>query len=322
MDFWEEYLPGTPPARLEWMENNPAGSAIWLFAVEEETGKLAGTISLFPKDLFLDGKRIKAAILGDFMLHKKFRVFGPALSLLKAAIAFKEEGNFDFLYTIPNLKSKKIVEKAGLRPAGKCYSLMSPQRCDFLLEKYVGSFMAKILENPLLLILQLFSHATYVRCSGVFEEIDWHDEAFNEFCQRMRKKRIGLMTGDCNLLYLDWRYRQNPELHFQVFSYRKRAGGDILGFIVLSLNKHRLEAYDIVAFDNKIVLAMIKKINAICKKEKCRGVYSWIYENNTLLPVMKRCCFFDTKDKAEIFIYPEKIKEIERWSFTAADRNI
>ena len=86
LSFWEEYLPGTSPKRLEWMNENPAGPVIWIFAVEEKTGKLAGTISLFPKQLFVNGKMVKAAILGDFMLHKKFRVFGPVLDLLKETI--------------------------------------------------------------------------------------------------------------------------------------------------------------------------------------------------------------------------------------------
>ena len=217
LNFWKEYLPGTPLARLDWMENNPAGHAIWLFAIEEKTGRLAGTISLFPKDLFLNGKKIKAAILGDFMLHEKFRVFGPALSLLKAAKAFKEKGEFDFLYTIPNLKSKKLVERVGFISAGKCYSLMHPQKLDFLIKKYVGYFFAKILEKPLLLTLRLFSRATYAGFPGVLEGIDWHDDkAFNEFFRQVSKRHIGLMTGDYSLAYLNWRYRQNPEFDFQV----------------------------------------------------------------------------------------------------------
>ena len=323
LNFWKEYLPGTPLARLDWMENNPAGHAIWLFAIEEKTGRLAGTISLFPKDLFLNGKKIKAAILGDFMLHEKFRVFGPALSLLKAAKAFKEKGEFDFLYTIPNLKSKKLVERVGFISAGKCYSLMHPQKLDFLIKKYVGYFFAKILEKPLLLTLRLFSRATYAGFPGVLEGIDWHDDkAFNEFFRQVSKRHIGLMTGDYSLAYLDWRYRQNPEFDSQIFTFRERTGGDILGFFVFSLNEHSLELYDIVVLDNKMILAMIKKISAICKKAKCRKIYTLIYEDNPLLPVFKKCCFFDTKDQIEIYTYPEEIKEIEQWSFTSADRNI
>lgn len=322
MSFWEEYLPRTPPVRFDWMESNPAGSAIWLFAIEEKTGMLAGMISLFPKDLFLDGKKIKAAILGDFMLHEKFRVFGPALDLLKAAIAFQKQGEFDFLYTIPNQKSKKIVERAGFRPAGNLYSMMCPQRCDFFIDKYVGSLAAKILEKPLMLILRIFSQATYVVCPGVVEETDWRDDAFDEFFQQASKSHMGLMTGDYSLSYLDWRYRQNQEFDFQVFTFRERVGADILGFFALSSNKYRLELYAVVALNNEILLAMINKVYTICKEKKCRGIYSSIYENNPLLPIVKRCCFFDTKDQVEIYTYPEEIREIEQWAFTAADRNI
>ena len=323
LDFWKNYLPGTPAARLDWMENNPVGPAIWLFAIEEKTGKLVGTISLFPKELFLDGEKIKSAILGDFMVHHKFRVFGPAFALLKEAIAYQKQGAFDFIYTIPNSKSKKIIGKFGFRSAGELYSMMCPQQCHFVIEKYVGSLVAKILDKPLLLALTLYSRATYAGCPGIFEEIDWHnDEAFNEFCQQICKSHIGLMTGDYSLIYLDWRYRQNPEFDFQVFTFRKRAGENIQGLFIISLAKHRLELYDIQALDKKNIPAIIKKIIVICKKAKSRGIYCSIYENNPFLPVLKKCSFFDTKDRIEIYIYPEKIKGIEQWSFTSGDRNI
>ncbi|MDP1815255.1 MAG: GNAT family protein [Leadbetterella sp.] len=322
LNFWQEYLTGTAPERLDWMENNPAGSAIWLFAIEEKTGKLVGTISLFPKDLFLDGKRIKAAILGDFMLDKKFRVFGPALSLLKAAIVFKEEGKFDFLYTIPNLKSKKIVEKAGFKSVGKLYYLISPLQCDFVIKKYVGSVMAKIMGKSLLLVMKLFSRSTFANSSGVFEENNWHDEAFVQFCQQIKKNRVDMMTGDYSLSYLDWRYRQNPESYFHVITYRKHTGSDIQGFFVFSLTKSRLELHDIVAGSARIILTMLKKINYIAKNEKCRGIYILIYQNNPLLSVLRRCCFFDTKDQIEIYTYPEEIKEVGHWCCTSADKNI
>ncbi|MBC8440656.1 MAG: GNAT family N-acetyltransferase [Deltaproteobacteria bacterium] len=322
-DFWKEYLPGTPAERLDWMENNPAGPAIWLFAIEEKTGSLAGTISLFPKEFFLNSKKIKAAVLGDFMLHSKFRVFGPALALLKAAITYQKQEVFDFLYTIPNLKSKKLVEKAGFRLAGELYFMMHPQRCEFLLKKYIGFFLAAILDMPLSLLLKFFSSATYASRSAIFKEIDRHDDAaVNEFCKQIRKSGIGLMTGEYSSAYIDWRYRKNPEFDFQIFSLRKKAGEVIQGLFIISLRTDRLVIYDIVALDNKNILSMINKIMEICKKRKFRGIYCSIYENNPLLSVIKRSCFFDTKEQIELYTYPEKIKETELWAFTSADRNI
>jgi RimJ/RimL family protein N-acetyltransferase len=320
--FWEEYLPGTPPGRLDWLEHNPAGPTIWLFAVEEKTGELAGTISLFPKDLFFGGKKIKAAILGDYMLHSKYRVFGPALSLLKAARDCREQENFDFLYTIPNAQSKKIIEKVGFRSAGSLYTLMYPRHFDFLLKKYTGARMAKILEKPLLFTLKLFSQATYAGFKGRYETIDWQNEAFDEFCHRVLASHSQCMTGEYSLPYMDWRYRQNPEYNFQLITSRRHPDGGLQGFFVVSENNHRLELYDLVTFRGESDKAMIKKIVAIAEQINCRGIYCMVNQNNPLLAILKKCCFFDTKDHAELFTYPENVEALQYWCFTSADRNI
>lgn len=320
--FWEEYLPGTPAMRLDWLEHNPAGPTIWLFAVEEKTGELAGTISLFPKDLYFGGKKIKAAILGDYMLHRKYRVFGPALSLLKAARDCREQENFDFLYTIPNAQSKKIIEKVGFRSAGRLYTLMCPQHFDFLLEKCTGARTAKILEKPLLFALKLFSQATYALGKGVYEAIDWQNEAFDEFCHQVHASRTQCMTGEYSLSYMDWRYRQNPEFNFQLITSKRPQDGELQGFFVVSEHDHRLELYDLVSLREETDRAMIRKIVAIAGKINCRGIYSMIYQNNPLLGILKKCCFFDTKDHAELFTYPENVEAVQSWCFTSADRNI
>ena len=322
LEFWEKYLPGTPFARFEWLANNPAGPTIWLFAIEKKTGKLAGTISLFPKDLFYHQKKIKTAILGDFMLHEKFRVFGPALDLIKAAVAFKERGEFDFLYTIPNPQSRKIAQRVGFNSAGKIYSMMHPLQCDLIMEKYLGHLPAKILRIPASLALNLCSRTTYVTHNRTFMyETDWNELDIDNFCSNIRiKNRV--MTGDCGRAYLRWRYGENPESEFRILCCRQHEGGPIKGLSVFSVHESRMELFDIMAVADKFILMMLKKIESIAKNTKCRGIYFSVHENNPLLPLIRSCCFFDTKDMAEIYVYPEQTSSFDHWAFTSADRNI
>lgn len=322
LKFWEKYLPGTPANRLDWMGKNPAGAAIWLFAIEQKTGKLAGMISLLPKKLFLDNKMIKAGILGDFMLHPEYRVFGPALDLLKAAIALQEQGKFDFLYTIPNLKSKKIAGRAGFKSVGQLYTLMKPQETVFWLGKYMPPVAAKVLQWPTMLALKMLSRENYVYCRGEFIELDWSDSSFDLFVEQWKKDQSGMLTGDHQLSYLKWRYLENPEFNFRIITFKKHVTGDLLGFFVVSIHNNRLEIYDLVAVESRYVYMMIKKITAISKSENCRGVYGMIFDKNPLMAFARKCCFFDTKDRAEIFISPESPEGISQWHFTAADRNI
>ncbi len=322
LEFWKKYLPGTPANRLDWMGKNPAGAAIWLFAIEQKTGKLAGMISLLPKNLFLDNKTIRAGILGDFMLHPEYRVFGPALDLLKAAIALQEQGKFDFLYTIPNLKSKKIAERAGFKSLGKLYNLMKPQETVFWLGKYLPPVAAKVLQWPTMLALKILSRETYACYHGDFAELDWSDSSFDLFAEQWKKNQLGTLTGDHRLSYLKWRYLENPEFNFRIITFRNHETGDLLGFFVVSIHNNRLDIYDLIAVESRYIYTMIRKITDIAKSENCRGVYGMIFVKSPLIPFVRKCCFFDTKDDAEIFTSPESPDGINQWHFTSADRNI
>ena len=65
-----------------------------------------------------------------------------------------------------------------------------------------------------------------------------------------------------------------------------------------------------------------KQLGWIAEKAQRRGIYFSIYENNPLLPAIKRCGFFDAKDQVEVYGFPESIEGLKHWSFTSADRNI
>ena len=322
LHFWEKYLPGTPPARLEWMKNNPAGSANWLFAIDEKTGTLAGSISLLPKDLFYNGKKIKAAILGDFMLHKKYRVFGPALNLLKENITKQQAGEYDFLYTVPNEQATKIAQRVGFIPAGELFSMLRPHQCNEFLKKRLGALPAAILGKPLSCFLDCCSRSTYTRGSMYFSEVDWNSSDIDIFFEELRHTKRSIMIGDYSLSYLDWRYRNNPECKFQIITCRKDISEPVEGLFVFSLIHGQVELYDIMSTDDRLIPFILKQISIICKRENCRGIYNLIFEKHPALSLLKKCCFFNVKGHIELLTYPGNIPEIQNWAFTSADRNI
>ena len=141
--FWREYLPGTPPERFDWMRTNPAGPAIWFFAIEEKTSTLAGTISLMPKDMLVDGSPVRACIMGDYMIGGRYRVFGPALDLQKAVTKDFSNLGFRFIYTVPNQASIKIIERMGFVEMMRLRTLIKPVKALPYLKKYVNPTLAR-----------------------------------------------------------------------------------------------------------------------------------------------------------------------------------
>ena len=323
--FAEEYLAGTPRDRVDWMDRNPAGKPLWLFALHQKSGDLAGMISLMPKELYFREKKIRAGILGDFMLHKKYRVFGPALQLPRAALAAGRQHGMDFIYTIPNSQSKKIIEKAGMEAVGRLFSMVKPCQVSLMLAKYIGPAPSVPLGWLIRQILRIGSRESYVRSGAVFEEISWDDSdtlSFERFWEQLKVAQRDHMIGDRRLPFLQWRYLENTGLNSRIFAMRKEAGGELIGFFVISVGNKRMHVYDLIALYEHDLFVMIKEIAQICLQEKCQGVHGLIFEKNPLLSSVRQCGFFDTKDQTTIYSSPGKGEEIEKWWFTAADRNV
>jgi len=149
---------------------------------------------------------------------------------------------------------------------GKLYTLMKPQETVFWLGKYIPPVVAKVLQWPTMLALQILSRETYVYGRGDFIELDWGDSSFDLFAEQWKKNQPGILTGDHQLAYLKWRYLENPEFNFRIITFRKHENGDLLGFFVISIKQNRLDIYDLVAVESRYIYAMIKKTYGYCKK--------------------------------------------------------
>ncbi|MCK4708459.1 MAG: hypothetical protein KAU21_07565, partial [Gammaproteobacteria bacterium] len=143
IQFWEDYLTGTGAGRFDWMQNNPAGSSIWLLAFEMDSKELAGMISIMLHEVLIEGEKIRSGIVGDFMISNKYRVFGPALPLLKAAVGSKDSLDLDFLYTVPNPASMKLTARVGFSERIKM--------CHFVRPIKTESYIASRVKNKIIL---------------------------------------------------------------------------------------------------------------------------------------------------------------------------
>src|SRR5262249_22156648 len=66
---------------------NPFGAARTLIASTDDTGEMIGIASAFPREFWIDGRKQRAWILGDFCMTQRFRTLGPALALQRKCMA-------------------------------------------------------------------------------------------------------------------------------------------------------------------------------------------------------------------------------------------
>jgi hypothetical protein len=322
LQFWKEYLPGTPPSRFEWMHRgNPAGPSRWFFAFDSKTNELAGVISIMPTEIILQRQKIRAGILGDFMISKKYRVFGPNLLLPRAVRNNLAQLDLKFIYTIPNAESEKTAKREGFNIVGIVHNFVKPLSIRHYLNKYMHPLVTRLLSPLVDIGLRIFSRELYIPATGYFKEVAEIDNSFEHFWHEIQKKQTD-MIGDHQPAHLTWRYLQNPLYTFRVLTYRKNPAGNLLGFIVFTIHQNKLYIYDVIALDKRYTYKLLKKMIKIGRKVNCLSIHIQILETNPLLPVIKSFRFIDAHDDVNLLFYSEQTWDFGKFNFFAGNRNL
>jgi hypothetical protein len=326
LEFWRNYLPGTPPKRFEWMNHgNPAGPAVWFFALEETSKELAGTLSLTPKNIVTNGRTIRACILGDLMVDTRYRVYGPNLQLMRAVPAELARLGFKLAYTVPNAHSEQLLIRIGMKKVGAFKILVKPLNGGYYLAKYskMNSFLRSLLTPVINAGLRMASKETYITSKGIFEEITRGEELPDSLWNSVRDNFS--FTGERSPAYLEWKYFQNPFKDFHVIAFRHSAGRGPSGYIVYRIDQNILKIYDIIALNKTAFEMLLNKVIDIGRGKDCISVRVDIFEKNPLLTKFKYFGFFNatnTKWYCPIYSMGE-----EQWSdngsyLFGSDRNL
>ena len=320
--FWKEYLPGTPAERLDWMsKGNPAGPARWFLAFEEVSGELAGTLSVMPKKMSVNGKPLMSGIMGDLMVSKKYRVFGPGPLLPKTLVKSQADLGLDLIYTVPNEDSIKICEHSGFRNVAKVLNLVKPLSLRYYIEKYMPSMLCRLFPTFLELVLKSLSRETYFSVDGIIEEEHRVDSSFDALWEKVRHNNT-LLIGDRSPQFLEWKYFQNPQYCFRLLTYRHKSDGSLLGYVFFSSGENKLGIFDILVVKRRYLYGLLKKVVSIARLEGCHAIYIGITDMNPLIPLLKRCFFLNAGGDYNVMaIYNGKWSP-HGWGLMSGDRNI
>jgi len=323
VQFWDEYLPGTPSQRFEWLsQGNPAGNAIWFFAFEENSRELAGLMSITPKEIGVSGEKIRVGIAGDFMVSSKYRVLGPTFHLVKKAVNSCREFGLHALYTIPNQESRKIMMKSGFDSGEVLISFVKPLDIHYYLAKKVPSWFARVLSPILSIAIRRISLEIYTPLSGCYSGNDNFDESYDKFFQSKLKINTSVMSFRGSS-YLKWRYGNNPAHKFRVLSYQDEPETDLSGYIIYTkTSDNRYLIYDTLFTDETVFKRLLKKLIVIASQENGRAIHMTISSNNkSFIDVLHQFRFFDDGDRSELLVSGGDM-QLEKWAILLGDRNI
>lgn len=320
LEFWKEYLPGTPPGRFEWMQENPAGPAIWFFAFDINKKELVGTVSIISREMVFNGTLVNAGIVGDFIVSKNYRVFGPALMLQRTVLESMSIYGFDYLYTLPNKASLKVNLRAGFVDAVKLVEYVKPVRCAQYLQKYLGYKLSYFVGYLLDFIVKLFSKESWIFTTNHFDEIITVDGAFDAIWDEFQKLEAGLI-GDHSAKYIEWRYLKNPASSFRIIVLRGKSEGKLLGYIIFTMIDDKIEIYDILSLKNNYKDKLLRKVIHVARREKCKAIYIRLVENSLDIRNLQRFMFVNAKNDISVLVFGEEVSIFNQWAFSEGDRS-
>lgn len=319
--FWREYLPGTPEGRLEWMNRNPDGKPIWLLALDKENDELAGTVSIMPRKMFFNGKAYLAGIVGDFMVDKKHRVFGPAMSLQKTVLESYHKYDLDFIFTIPNNASINLTKMAGFRESIKIRYFIKPVAASYYLERYIHKNLAKIISPFINIALNIFSRDTYLKKHDWDVEVEKLDDSFDELWDEL-KTNLNRLQHNRSASVLVWHYLENPLFKCRIIKSVEKDGKTILGYLVFLKQEESIEIIDLLYSDNSVMNSLFKYLIDLANRENVHSITCRLSDKDNIKNIIKRFGFMRSKNYINIYVHGKENGFFESWSYCEAARNI
>ena len=320
ISLWKNNLPDTPPGRLEWMANNPEGSATWYLAMDQKSQIVVGSVSIMPKRLKLRGETYLVGITGDLMVGKEYRVFGPFLQLLKTVIKDHPRLGFAFLYTFPNRASEKVVLRAGFKKIGLTKRFVKPINSKNKLQKYMHPGLVNAVFPGLNFVLRLLSKETYMKANISVEKIT-EPKALRE-SSWMETENQRLTLGEKSPGYIKWRYCQNPLSKFHIYIYKQPTDNLVLGQIIFNIKNNCIHIFDI-AFNNlKSFELVLGRFIKDMRKNDYNSISVRILKGSPLNEQFRKFRFFDREEDVPLLFAGDPKLLPTKWLFFDGDRNV
>jgi len=319
--MWLECIPDALPFRYEWLtEGNPAGRTIWFLALEDRSQELLGFITLMPRRFVWNGRELLFGIMGDLVVKKQHRGFGPGMQLPGHVLRNASKLGFSLVYTIPYLGTIKHIERTGFDGSVHLRWLIRPLN----LHSYVKSALAGHLLNFTATVFDGVTRALFLNPLALrifaFEETETFGNEFDLFWERMKATGRGVLAKR-DASFLAWRY-MNPSMKFSVLVCRRRPSGDLMGYVIFSVNGCKVDIYDVQFLQAKIKYLLIQRLIQVAKKRECKALYILSSSRDDSLSGLRAFGFIASEEKHQLcYVALEPGLNLDSWRFLLCDRN-
>jgi hypothetical protein len=249
--LWRRSLPGAsrgdPHLKLlRGYLDNPAGAGRGLLLLAGAENAAVGVICLHPRRLHLGDRAIEANNMADFAVDDNYRTLGPALMLMKGAVALAS-ATAGLLYALPNRKSAPVCKRAGLRNLGTLVRYARVVSGRHPLIARWSRALQPLVAPPMTLALAVLDAARSLRLRPRLrgEPVGFdHPDIDALWARRPRQ----LLLGDRSSALLRWRFGDSGPSGWQPWLVRDTAGSAV-GLLVWRLRDGMAELGDFFSAD-------------------------------------------------------------------------
>ncbi len=308
----------------------PDGPASCWLARVVLSGDPAGMVVLFPRKIRVNGEIVESSVAGDYAVGKKYRVFGPAVMLQKKIIAGVEEGEYKFVYSVPNKLSEPLLLKLGYVTVGNINRFAKILRAEYANGKYVPpAGITKVLSGAVNIVLRIFSRETIFRTPKNYEVemAEVFDDKYDVLWEKSSKQHSIIAVR--NSVFLNWRYTNSPVRDYKIFSIIKEKK-EVAGYMVYYMEDNVCNIVDVLYSESDSAAnVLFKEFIRYLRERKAGSISIHYIGNSSFEKILKKFNFIQRKkEDLKLVVYcsnkelKQYITDKEKWYFTIGDNDV
>lgn len=303
--------------------HNPAGQGAGVILQSDESPALIGVIGLHPRQLLMGERCLAVANTADFVVDERHRTIGPALQLMKAAIA-EGHARFDFIYGIANPNSGAICKRAGMKKLGTLSRFATVLRSKRHAAKRTHPALATLIAP---LIDTWLWAANTRRHLGNPRRLKLCAATFSDprIAQAWQDRPRELMLSNRDAHMLSWRFARTGHSAWSICLSHNR-DGRCVGWVVWRLHNGVAEVGDVFSTAPlTMTTALLAAFNRFARAQGADSVSLEFLGNAQVRRAIQRAGYFSLPDGGQpVFISDRHARapnSLSNWYFTGFDND-
>lgn len=294
IDAIVKYLnPDADEARFNWLYfGNPHGAGLAWIARDPVTQDFVGMASAFPRCVYYEGKEQVGWVLGEFCVHERFRMLGPALALQRTILGEMCANKIKMFYDFPSVGMMAIYGRLSIQASHRMVRMACPLRVDqWLFDRLKPSWIADCISPVANAALKMRHRpGTSSPRLSILPFMGPCGAEFTELAEETRWRFGNVVKRSA--AYLDWRYFHNPQRRSDMLI--ARVHGRLIAYAVFGQDGPHGYLLDLFGFgEPAAIVQLVKRAATILLERGASTLSVAILDSHPMVPILRRYGFYE-----------------------------